>query len=268
MSARRIPLLPALWAVLLLALAGCGPSVHQQVDPALTLAPSGFRTEVNHWPDTCGSSGFAVMDVYDPWEPLNRNIYSFNAAFDDYVMLPATDVYTTVIPSPARTGVKNVIRNLNEVGVLTNCLLQGKMKKSAITTGRFLINSTFGVGGLFDLASNNPKLRRQEEDFGQTLGFWGVGNGPYFVMPFFGPSNLRDTVGFGGDFMLLWWEMKTVYRTLGINDNWNWTIGELVIRALNMRANIPFRYHQTGSPFEYELVRFVYTKKRELDIRK
>ncbi|MDD3312837.1 VacJ family lipoprotein [Pseudodesulfovibrio sp.] len=268
MTARRLPILTALWAVLLLALAGCGPSVLRQVDPALTLAPSGFRTEANHWPDTCGSSGFAVMDVYDPWEPLNRNIYSFNAAFDDYFMLPATDVYTTVVPSPARTGVKNVIRNLNEVGVLTNCLLQGKMRKSAITTGRFLINSTFGLGGLFDLASNNPKLRRQEEDFGQTLGVWGVGNGPYFVMPFFGPSNLRDTVGFGGDFMLLWWEMKTVYKTLGINDNWNWTLGELAIRALNMRANIPFRYHKTGSPFEYELVRFVYTKKRELDIRK
>ncbi|WP_419785025.1 VacJ family lipoprotein [Pseudodesulfovibrio sp.] len=258
----------ALAALLLLALVGCGPSVHQHVAPELTLPSSGFRTEVNHWPDNCGSSGFAVLDVYDPWEPMNRNIYSFNAGFDEYFMLPATNVYEAVLPSPVRTGVKNVIRNLDEVGVFVNSLLQGKGKKSGITTCRFLINSTFGLGGLIDLASDNPKLQRQQEDFGQTLGYWGVGNGPYFVMPFFGPSNLRDTVGFGGDFLLLWWEMRTVYKTLGIDDDWHWTYSELALRALNLRANIPFRYHKTGSPFEYELIRFVYTKKRELDIRK
>jgi len=262
--------LAASWALLavLLGLAGCGPSLKSRVAPELVLEPGAFRTEVNHWPDTCGSSGFAVLDVYDPWEPLNRNIYSFNAGFDTYVFLPATQVYETVLPSPARTGVKNVVNNLNEVGNFVNATLQGKLEKSAVATSRFLINSTFGVAGLWDVASNNPHLKPRPEDFGQTLGVWGFGNGPYFVMPFLGPSNLRDTVGFGGDFMLLWWEMKVIYKNLGVNDNWNWTVGELVIRSLNLRSNTPFRYHETGSPFEYELVRFVYTKKRELDIRK
>ena len=269
-TARRAIRRLAPWALLavLLGLAGCGASLQTRVAPDLGLEPGDFRTEVNHWPDTCGSSGFAVLDVYDPWEPLNRNIYEFNAGFDTYVFLPATRAYETVLPSPVRSGVTNVIRNLNEFGVLVNCVLQGKMEKSAITTSRFLINTTFGLGGLMDVASNNPDLQRQSEDFGQTLGFWGVGNGPYFVMPFLGPSNLRDTVGFGGDFLLLWWEMKTLYANLGVDDDWTWTTAELVIRALNLRANTPFRYHETGSPFEYELVRFVYTKKRELDIRK
>ncbi|MEF2232020.1 MAG: VacJ family lipoprotein [Pseudodesulfovibrio sp.] len=269
-AARRAVRLVAAWALLavLLGLAGCGASLRSRAAPELVLEPGAFRTEVNHWPDTCGSSGFAVLEVHDPWEPLNRNIYSFNAGFDTYVFLPATQAYETVVPSPARTGVHNVIRNLNEVGILVNCALQGKMEKSAITTARFLVNSTFGVGGLMDVASNNPNLKRQNEDFGQTLGVWGFGNGPYFVMPFFGPSNLRDTVGFGGDFLLLWWEMKVVYKNLGIDDDWTWTTAELVIRSLDLRSNTSFRYHETGSPFEYELVRFVYTKKRELDIRK
>lgn len=257
-----------LLACFLLSLAACGASVSKRIAPDMVLAPTTFRTEVNHWPDTVGTSGFAVMDVYDPWEPMNRNLYSFNAGFDEYVFLPVTRGYETVLPSPVRTGVHNFINNTTELRNLVNAILQGKMKKSAITTSRLLINTTFGVLGLWDHASNNPKLKRQDEDFGQTLGVWGFGNGPYFVMPFLGPSNLRDTVGFGGDFLLLWWEMHMVYKTLGIEETQGWALSELIIRSLDLRSSTPFRYHETGSPFEYELVRFIYTKKRELDIRK
>lgn len=266
----RLPAIGLALAVLLSALAGCGASVTRMADPDLTLPPSKFHTEVNRWPDTVGSSAFAVMDVYDPWEPMNRNLYSFNAGFDDYVFLPATRTYEAVVPPPLRTGVHNFITNANEVRTLLNSLLQGKMKKCGITASRLLINSTFGVLGLWDPASRNPKLKRQEEDFGQTLGVWGFGNGPYFVMPFLGPSNVRDTVGFGGDFMLLWWQMHTFYQTVGIDEakTMTWAITELVLRSLDLRSNTPFRYYKTGSPFEYELVRFIYTKKRELDIQK
>lgn len=264
-------IMPGLVLLLLLSvLAGCGASVSRMTDPGLTLPPSDFHTEVNRWPDTVGSSAFAIMEVYDPWERMNRNIYSFNAGFDEAFMLPVTRTYEGVVPSPIRTGVHNFITNANEVRTLVNSLLQGKMRKSGITVSRLLINTTFGVGGLWDLASRNPKLARQEEDFGQTLGVWGFGNGPYFVMPFLGPSNVRDTVGFGGDFLLLWWQMHMAYKALGIDEanTMTWAVAELVIRSLDLRSNTPFRYHETGSPFEYELVRFIYTKKRELDIRK
>ena len=118
-----------------------------------------------------------------------------------------------------------------------------------------------------DLASENPNYALQKEDFGQTLGVWGFGDGPYFVMPIFGPSNVRDTVGFGGDFMLVLIQMKHMYRLLGVNNPQTVGYAELAIRALNRRSNTAFRYHETGSPFEYEMIRFIYTKKRELDIQ-
>jgi phospholipid-binding lipoprotein MlaA len=257
------------WLVLVssLLLGGCGAAVTKRVEPTLALEPTGFRTEVQRWPAQ-SATDLDFLDVYDPWEPMNRNLYDFNAGLDTYVLLPAVGVYKAVLPQPVRTGVKNFIRNLNELPVLLNCMLQGSFEKSAITTSRFLINSTFGVGGLMDVASGADGLPRQEEDVGQTLGVWGVGNGPYFVMPVMGPSNLRDTVGFGGDFLLLYLEMKYAYQLAGVQDGYDTAIVELVIRSLNLRANTPFRYHGTGSPFEYELVRFIYTKKRELDIQR
>jgi phospholipid-binding lipoprotein MlaA len=268
MSPRRHRL-AAVLAVLVLALflGGCGAAMTKRVEPSLNLEPTEFRTEVNHWPDP-KDNDLDFMEVYDPWEPMNRHIYDFNAGLDAYVLLPAVEVYKTVLPGPARKGVSNVINNLNELPVLFNCLLQGKMRKGAITTSRFFINSTFGVLGLMDVASGAKHLKRQDEDVGQTLGFWGVGNGPYFVMPAFGPSNVRDTVGFGGDFLLLYLEMEQVYRLAGVRNTWDVAVTEMVVRSLNRRANVPFRYHETGSPFEYEMVRYVYTKKRELDIQR
>lgn len=238
-----------------------------KIDPALNLEPSQFRTEARHWPEQ-RKHEFDFLSVNDPWEPLNRNLYSFNSGFDEYFMLPVTTVYEGVIPAPARKGVSNVIQNANELGTLVNCLLQGKFEKGAITTSRFLINTTFGMFGLFDLASNNKKLKLQKEDFGQTFGVWGIGAGPYFVMPFFGPSNLRDTAGFGADFLWLIFEMKHAYRLIGVKNTRTVAYTELVLRALNRRSNTPFRYHSTGSPFEYELVRFIYSLQRELDIKR
>ncbi|WP_285907601.1 MlaA family lipoprotein [Pseudodesulfovibrio pelocollis] len=268
MNARLRPVVVGLLAVaLVLVLGGCGAAVTKRVDPALTLEPVAFRTEVNHWPQT-GNNDLDFMEVYDPWEPMNRHIYDFNAGLDTYVLLPAVGVYKTVLPAPARKGVTNVINNLNELPVLVNCILQGKVRKGAVTTSRFFINSTFGLLGIMDVASGAPHLQRQNEDVGQTLGFWGVGNGPYFVMPGFGPSNLRDTVGFGGDTLLLYLEMVQVYRLAGVRNTWHTTIAEMTVRTINRRANVPFRYHQTGSPFEYEMVRYIYTKKRELDIQR
>lgn len=254
-------------ALTLLSLLGaCGAAKTTHVAPDLTLPATKFQTTVNHWPKD-RQHDLDFMEVYDPWEPMNRRLYNFNAGLDEYFMLPVTSAYETVLPTPVRSGVSNVIQNLNEVPTLVNCLLQGKIEKSAITTSRLLINTTFGIAGTMDLASKNPNLARQEEDFGQTLGVWGFGDGPYFVMPLFGPSNVRDTVGFGGDFLLVYLQMKYTYRMLGVEHPRTVGYAELVIRALNRRSNTAFRYHQTGSPFEYEMIRYIYTKKRELDIR-
>ncbi|QGY42018.1 VacJ family lipoprotein [Pseudodesulfovibrio cashew] len=236
-------------------------------EPVPSLTETGFKAPVKRY-GTEGDDSLDFLKVYDPWEPLNRNIYVFNALFDNYLMLPATRTYEFILPQPVRTGVKNVISNANEVPTLINCLLQGKLTKSAITTSRLLINTTFGLLGVFDPASGAENLQRQDEDVGQTLGVWGMGAGPYFVMPFMGPSNVRDTLGFGGDTLLVYLQMMYVYDKLGVSDFRSVAYTELVVRLLNKRSNIKFTYYETGSPFEYELVRFIYTKKRELDIER
>lgn len=251
----------------LLQLGACAPYAKNMVDPDLTMEPSTFRTEINHWPHD-GDHDFDFLEVYDPWEPMNRSLYKFNADLDKGVVLPVTDAYEAVIPPPVRTGVSNVIQNLNEVPIFVNSMLQGKIRKSAITTSRFLINSTFGMLGVMDLASDSESLKRQNEDFGQTFGVWGFGNGPYYVMPLFGPSNLRDSFGFGADFLFLLYQMHFTYKLLGVKETKSVAYTEIALRALNRRSNTSFRYYSTGSPFEYELVRFIYTKKRELDIRR
>lgn len=254
-----------LMAVLLLV--SCGPKVVDVADPVAALEPTGFKAPLHRWPED-DSPALRFLDVYDPWEGMNRNLYEVNATLDKYVAYPVANVYRVFVPQPLRKGVSNVINNINEVPVFLNCLLQLRGEKAMITFSRFLINSTFGVAGIMDLASNNEDLQRQHEDVGQTLGHWGLGNGPYFVMPIMGPSNLRDAAGFGGDILILYVEMEYIYASLGLQDNNPLDLTELVIRGINLRANTAFSYHSTGSPFEYEMVRFIYTKKRELDIKR
>jgi phospholipid-binding lipoprotein MlaA len=255
-------------AVLVLTImSGCGPKVVDVTDPQAGLEPTGFQTQVHHWPEE-NSNSWVFLEVDDPWEPMNRNLYEINATLDKYVMLPAATLYKVFIPSVVRSGVKNFIANLNEMPVAFNSVLQGRMEKAAISFSRFLINSTFGLLGVRDLASRNKKLPRQSEDFGQTLGYWGIGSGPYFVMPILGPSNVRDAAGFGGDILILYAEMTMIYQATGIENNRPLDMTDLIIRGINLRANTAFSYHSTGSPFEYEMVRFIYTKKRELDIQR
>lgn len=260
-------------ALLLLAtlvlplMGGCGPKVMNVTDPLAGPDPAGFRTTVHHWP-TEDSPSLRFLDVYDPWEPMNRNLYEVNASLDKYVMYPAATLYKVFIPEPIRTGVRNFYNNLNEMPTALNSILQGRMRKAAISFTRFLINSTFGLLGVRDLASRNKKLPRQNEDVGQTLGYWGLGPGPYFVMPVMGPSSVRDTVGFGGDILILYVEVEMIYQAAGMEDSSPLDLTDLILRGLNIRANTAFSYHSTGSPFEYEMVRFIYTKKRELDIQR
>lgn len=134
----------------------------------------------------------------DPLEGFNRAMFSFNDGLDKVVVKPAAQAYEAVVPLPGRAGMSNAFSNLGDVWVGVNNLLQGKPAAAGSDIGRFLINSTVGIFGLFDVASELG-IEKHEEDFGQTLGRWGVGEGPYIVLPLFGPRTLRDAFGFAVD---------------------------------------------------------------------
>ena len=130
-------------------------------------------------------------EINDPFEDLNRDIFVFNEKLDEKILKPTALVYRKVTPQFARTGVTNFFNNLEEIDTTINQVLQGEIKYAFNDAGRFVINTTIGLFGLIDVASKMG-LERHEEDFGQTLGVWGVSSGPYIMLPFLGPSNPRD----------------------------------------------------------------------------
>lgn len=202
------------------------------------------------------------VDVYDPLEGFNRGVYKFNAVFDEFVFLPVVNAYETVTPEFARTGVSNFFTNIGEIITFANEVLQFKIKAAGMTVFRFVANSTVGFLGFFDVTSYEG-IPRTKEDFGQTLGYWGAGEGPFLVLPILGPSNLRDTAGLATDTVafvladpLTLSSMQTEYPAI------------LALNIINQRYTQPFRYYETGSPFEYDLIRFLYTEKRRADIEK
>jgi phospholipid-binding lipoprotein MlaA len=132
--------------------------------------------------------------VHDPIEGVNRVIFDVNTFVDRYTLRPAAVVYRAVVPEPARDGIRNALDNLDSPVVFANDLLQGDFDRAGATMARFMINTTVGFGGIFDVASE-VGVPDHDEDFGQTLGVWGLGEGPYLVLPLLGPSNLRDLTG-------------------------------------------------------------------------
>ncbi|MCJ9429381.1 MlaA family lipoprotein [Kordiimonas marina] len=148
----------------------------------------------------CASTAHNGTDVSDPLEPMNRATFAFNRAIDRAVIDPVVHAYTKTVPKAPRQGISNVMRNLREPWVFVNDILQFKFKKAGQTLGRFVLNSSFGLAGLLKV-SDDVGIPYQSEDLGQTLATWGVGDGPYLVLPFLGPSNLRDTTGLVGYFL-------------------------------------------------------------------
>lgn len=142
----------------------------------------------------------AADDPNDPLEPVNRAIFWVNEGLDVAVIRPAAEVYRAVLPTPAQTGVRNVLQNLRSPLDLVNQLLQGDWDGAGTVTKRFLINTTLGIGGLIDVAGANG-LPYEYESFDQTLAVWGVPEGPYLVLPLLGPSSMRDAVGFGAEML-------------------------------------------------------------------
>ena len=139
-----------------------------------------------------------VTQTQDPWEKFNRAIYGFNDKVDKAIARPVAATYTRAMPAPARNGLHNFISNLGETSTIVNDALQGKLKQTLQDTGRFLINSTVGLLGWFDVAQH-VGLPKHDEDLGETLAHWGVSSGPYLVIPIIGPSTVRDAGGRVGD---------------------------------------------------------------------
>jgi len=135
----------------------------------------------------------------DSWEPFNQAMFTFNLRLDEYVLRPVATGYSKVLPDPARQSVGRFFKNLGVVERFANNLLQGKLSGAGQEVGRFAINTTLGGVGLFDVADLWFGLKESPEDFGQTLAVYGVSSGPYVVLPFYGPSTVRDTVGLAVD---------------------------------------------------------------------
>lgn len=193
-------------------------------------------------------------DPRDPLEPINRGVYKFNDAIDTMFLKPAAQVYEGVTPAVARTGVSNVFANINDVVVALNNLLQGKFAEAASDVGRVLINTTAGLFGIFDVATP-VGLEKHDEDFGQTLGYWGIGDGPYLVLPIVGPRNLRDTAG-----LIVDWEVDPVVQ-IDPSRSRNQVLG---LRIVSRRAELlgASQLLSVAALDEYEFVRDAYIQRR------
>ena len=177
------------------------------------------------WKEDAEESVQAPPAIADPLEPFNRAMYHFNDKLYFWALKPAAQGYKAVIPEEARLGVKNIFTNLGFPIRFVNCLLQAEFGGATTELGRFVINTVWGVGGLFDAASaEGINLPKQERDFGQTLGRYGIGQGIYINWPILGPSSPRDTVGFAGDFVL--------YPTILMNFDWTWA-GVVTLSKVN-----------------------------------
>jgi len=145
---------------------------------------------------------WAGSEDQDPWEGFNRKIFAFNNLVDQAILRPVAVTYKAITPDPVQKGVGNVFRNIMELPSAVNALLQAKPKAASQDAGRFLINTTLGLAGLFDVATPLGLENRDQEDFGQTLAVWGVKQGPYLMLPLWGPSSVRDLAGTPVDWVL------------------------------------------------------------------
>jgi phospholipid-binding lipoprotein MlaA len=206
---------------------------------------------------TCTLCGCATgPDPRDPLEPFNRKVYAFNDSVDKAVIKPVAKGYVAVVPQLARRGVTNVFNNLGMVVTALNDALQLKGSKVPVDFARFTTNIIFGLGGLIDVASE-LKIENRKEDFGQTLGYWGVASGPYLVLPLFGSSSTRDAPGLAVDFVaspFFYWNPDAPVR---------W--GLFALDIIDIRANLleAEKFLDTAAIDRYSFLRDSYLQRRE-----
>jgi len=199
----------------------------------------------------------------DPIEPLNRVSYTVHSAIDTLALRPAAEMYRLLLPPQLRTGVRNVLANLSTPVILLNDALQGETQRFGETLGRFVLNSTLGIAGIFDVATSFG-LPAHSEDFGQTLAVWGVGEGPYLFIPVLGPSNPRDLGGFGVDLA------SNPLNWVTGNDNVDAAlVTRGVLTVLDLREGLidPLDALTENSLDPYAALRSAYRQRREAEIR-
>jgi len=237
---------------LLLALSGCATAV---VNPEAEVPPMHSISEFR-------DQRFA--EVADPWERFNRSIYRFNFYFDKYLFLPVLNGYDFVTPTFLQKRISGFYNNLAELRNFTNSMFQLNAAKSVSTLGRFVTNSTLGLGGLFDPATSLG-LERHDEDFGKTLAYWGASSGPYLVLPIFGPSSVREAGGLAVDRAIYFGIYYAIDPFVNTGNGLAINSGISVLEAVDTRYQQSFRYYESGYPFEYYMVRFFYHEKREIE---
>ena len=229
------------WSPVLRHLAALGATVLLVIAASGCAGPRGYRDPIQ-----------------DPLEKINRPIHSFNMGFDRFLFRPIAKGYEVVTPDPVQTGINNFFVNLRSPLELINNLLQGKFKGAGVTTGRAIINTTLGLGGLFDPATH-AGLKRHEEDFGQTLAVWRMPHGPYIVIPFLGPSTPRDAIGLFGDA----YASLLIDRGLAIDDS---SVRDklLILRLIDIRSQFLERDKALREAFDsYAFLRDVYLQRRQ-----
>lgn len=285
-------------AVLLIVLSGCvtqkgstsslAPTSEQNAQPVL-VADADPKTTPSAAPaydasseeprDPFSKPGDEAGDEYDPWEPLNNKVFEFNRQADRWVLKPVAKGYNFIAPNIVQVGISNFFYNIRVTPRFMNNLFQGKFKGAGIEAGRFLINTTAGVGGFFDVAQHFH-LTTPEEDTGQTLGFYGVNPGPYIMVPLLGPYTARDLVGYVGDIALnpVYWLMFPIIEINAIPSvipHANRTTSSLILltarvteivndRSLNLEK---FQGVEESTLDLYAAVRNAYLQKRAKAIR-
>jgi len=206
----------------------------------------------------CATTDPDFADPRDPFEDFNRTMFSFNDMLDRALIKPLGEGYNFVVPTPVNRGVTNFFNNIDDVTSAVNNLLQFKMGRALNDVGRVAVNSTIGIGGLFDVASNLD-MPRYNEDFGQTLGTWGVASGPYIVLPLLGPTSGRDGVGMVAD----WYTDPITY----IDDD-GWRYGLRALDLIDTRADLinTSRVLDQAALDPYSFVRDAYLQKRQNDV--
>ena len=191
----------------------------------------------------------------DPWEGFNRAMFSFNEGLDRAIIKPVAQGYRYVMPDFAEKGVHNFFENISDVKTFVNNILQGKPKEASQDLGRVIVNTTIGIGGLFDVATA-LEIPKHDEDFGQTFGVWGVDSGPYLVLPLFGPSTLRDGISRVPDMMI------DPLQEIADDDLYT---GLQVLRVIDLRASL-LDAERVISGDRYTFIRDAYLQRREFEI--
>lgn len=208
---------------------------------------------------TSGCATTGAYDERDPLEGFNRSVYSFNQGIDKVLFDPLSKLYQAITPEFVDKGITNFFSNLSEISVVANDILQFKISQAFADASRFVFNSTLGILGFFDVSSSMG-LEKHDEDFGQTLGYWGVGSGPYIVVPLFGPTTLRDATGFAVD--------KGVLNPVFYLESDELRAGLLALNYIDVKSDLLSTNELISDAAldEYEFTKNAYFDKRESQI--